>query len=334
MNGVNVTRWAREWASSGRLTKPEGDVIKELASYAGDRPVAWPCNATLAASVQCVEKTVRRALDGLEEKGLISRSRDLVGRVLRSREHPIVMCVEVAATPAEGQLQLDLGDQALVTADHAPRRVPAAPAAVPAAPAPRHPREVLAEQATHLGAALAALNAAAEVSSDDPGRGTTLPPVVGRPPEVPEKNHMEKEKGEGARERALTASSTVVSGIPDTFTAVLGELRAEFGAQADIFDSAIAQTLRAHPEPDGYDHVAAARMVVAAQHTAAAMGWKPITVLSTKLAAELAKQRGPVRQAGRPPTSRRRGDRGHDPAKAKAKAKRFVKRSSVEDAAF
>ncbi len=306
--GLHPVRWAREWASSGRLSKPEGDVLKELASYTGDAPVAWPSNDTLAQAIQCVEKTVKAALAGLEEKGLISRERNAAGRVLRSREHPIVLVVEIVATPAAGQLQLELGDEALVTADPQPRRRPAAPAVVPAvAPGAdenelaRKRREKIAADAAHVGATLHALNASAATASDDPGLPTTRGEGRQETPEVPGKIHVQTEE---ERERASAPADTsqnTDAALSPKHAEVMRVLRAEFGAQADLMEAAIDTTLRGFP--DG-DHVAAAHMVVAAQQTAAVMGYAPIKVLSAKLGAELRKQ-AVSPPAGWPP--RRRG---------------------------
>lgn len=333
--GLHPVRWAREWASSGRLSKPEGDVLKELASYTGDAPVAWPSNATLAASVQQTEKTIRRALDGLEEKGLIVRARDAIGRVLRSREHPIVLAIDIVAAPAAGQMQLELGDQALVTADPAPRRQPAPEPITAPVPVPeedelaRRRREKIAADAASVGAAMRAINEAATVASDDPGLPTTGGEGRQTTPEVPGKDHENYEEGE--RASARPPDDPRPGGLCATLPAVMAVLRAEFGAEADVLDLAIDSTLSAFPEASGYDHVQAAHLVVAEQRRNIVKGYTPIRLITNKLASELRRQ---TQQPAAP--SARRGDwpprrRGHQAAALAPRGTgRFVKRSSVE----
>ena len=310
---VNPVRWAREWASSGRLSKPEGDVLKELVSYTGGgEPVAWPCNATLAASVQCVEKTVRRALDGLEEKGLIERARDRAGRVLRSRAHPIVMRVDLAATPAAGQMQLQLGDEALVNADPTHRQRPR-PAAAPVTDAMEQARrDELAAKAAPLGAAMAALNASAQPSSGDPGRGTTPPPVVGRPPEVPVKDHVQTE--ESGRASAPAAPAVNTSGVLSPSLPVVSDALRAVVPEVDLHAMSIDQALRAYPEEKGYDHESAAHVAAAWIAEGGTRG-APTRLLMAALRKQKTAQRPAGRSGGWPPPRRPAGRRGRTAAK-------------------
>ncbi len=297
--GLHPVRWAREWASSGRLSKPEGDVLKELASYTGDAPVAWPSNDTIARAVQCVEKTVKAALAGLEEKGLITRERDAIGRVLRSREHPIVLAVELVAAPAAGQLQLELGDQALVTADPALRRHTTAPAAAPEAHAPaedelaRRRREKIAADAANVGALMRDLNAAAQGSPDDPGSPTTREGAPPTTPEVPGKFHVQTE-GERASAPADGPLSPTLDVVVEAMRPVVPEV--------DLLRPALDMALRAYPEAKGHDHAQAA-------HVAAAWIAEGDTrgAPSRLLMAALRKQTEPRPQrTTRPPSRRRR----------------------------
>lgn len=303
--GLHPVRWAREWASSGRLSKPEGDVLKELASYAGDTPVAWPSNDTIATATQYVDKTVKAALGGLEEKGLIVRERDAIGRVLRSREHPIVMVTALVATPAAGQMQLELGDQALVTADPQPRRH----ASPPAAPAPAvasedelavKRREKIAADAAQVGATLHALNAAAEVASDDPGSPTTRGEGRQTTPEVPGNVHVQTE-GERVRASAHVPAVNRAAVLSPTLAAVSDAMRPVI-PEVDVHALSIDQALRAYPEDKGHDHLQAAHVVAAWIAEGGTRG-APTRLLMAALRKQVEPK--PQRAGGWPPPRRR-----------------------------
>ena len=77
-DGVNFTtigliRGVRDRHATTYLTFAETAVLKDLLSYMGPDGLAWPSAKTLAWGLSCSEKTVLRAIEGLESKHYLKK---------------------------------------------------------------------------------------------------------------------------------------------------------------------------------------------------------------------------------------------------------------------
>jgi hypothetical protein len=96
----DLKRWAREQASTGRLSRLEAHLLLVLATYCNGECICWPSRETLAGDTVSTVSGVAKALRGLEEKRLIWSTQGGNGRSAR-RE---LLCNP--AVPGEAQLEV------------------------------------------------------------------------------------------------------------------------------------------------------------------------------------------------------------------------------------